>query len=184
MHHFHYDPIERLKIQNPTQLLQSFGLKSGMKILDLGCNNGFYALAALKIIGFEGIYYGVDVDWIAVDNLRSKLKASDFNNYSLDVLSAEDFLLKDYKFDFILLATVLHDFDKPKKVLQNLKKMSDSSTILIDYDFRADKISNFGPPREIRFSLDFASNIIKQAGFKDIKANIYDQNYYLIKARV
>ncbi len=62
MHHFHYDPIERLKIQNPTQLLQSFGLKSGMKILDLGCNNGFYALAALKIIGFEGIYYGVDVD--------------------------------------------------------------------------------------------------------------------------
>ena len=62
--------------------------------------------------------------------------------------------------------------------------MSDSSTILIDYDFRADKISNFGPPREIRFSLDFASNIIKQAGFKDIKANIYDQNYYLIKARV
>ena len=184
MHHFNYDLTERLKIQNPLQLLESFGLKLGMKILDLGCNDGFYALAALKIVGPRGFYYGIDVDQVAVDNLRFKLEQRDYKNYSLDILPAEDFLLKDQKFDFILLVTVLHDFAKPKKVLKNLRLMSNSNTLLIDYDFRADIISNFGPPQNIRFSLDLASNIIKQAGFKHINAAIYDQNYYLIKAKV
>ncbi len=184
MHYFRYDFKTRLQREDPFKLLKHFGLKSGMKVLDLGCNDGFYALSTLKIIGSNGFYHGVDIDQIAINNLKNKLQQSPYSNYCLNVSLAEDFLLKDYKFDFILLATVLHDFKKPKKVLKNLNLMSHAITLLIDYDFRTDGVIDFGPPKEIRFSLEFASAIIQQAGFKKIKTSIYNQNYYIIKARV
>lgn len=182
MHEFRYDYDERLKRQNPQILLPGFGLKKEMKILDLGCNDGFYANFALDIIGPNGLYVGVDINQSALDNLKASLESKRILNFKLYHSSAEDFLLKDFNFDFVLMATVLHDFKDPGLVLDNIYRMSNHRSIIVDYDFRSDKIGSFGPPASIRFSLEKASNLLVDHKFAIKDANNLDDIYYLIKA--
>jgi len=74
MHQFHYDPIKRLNSLNPHKVLSVTGLKQNMVFIDVGCNDGFFLLPALEIIGKNGYVYGIDIDNNALSRLESQLK--------------------------------------------------------------------------------------------------------------
>jgi len=52
--------------RNPYRLLEVAGLKSGQKVLEVGCGPGFFTLPAAKIVGEEGYIYAVDVHPLAI----------------------------------------------------------------------------------------------------------------------
>ena len=53
-------------LQNPNKLLAPY-LKSGMKVLDMGCGPGFFSIEIAKMIGSDGKVFSVDLqekeDW-------------------------------------------------------------------------------------------------------------------------
>ena len=58
--------------RNPDKLLKAAGLKSGQKVLEVGCGPGFFTIPAAKIVGEEGFVYAVDVHPLAIRRVKAK----------------------------------------------------------------------------------------------------------------
>lgn len=180
-HNFSYNEEERRKRQNPEQILKDIGLGGGMVFIDLGSNDGFFTLPAAKIVGLDGGVYAVDVNELAIDKLNNKLNNAGITNFQTVVAKAENTVFADGIADIIFLGTVLHDFEDPLKVLQNAKRMLKENGKLVNLDWRA-KVSDIGPPLEIRFSKSKATNLIEAAGLRVMRRTNYTDDYYIIEA--
>lgn len=99
----------------------------GKSVLDLGCNEGFFAIEAKR----RGADYvlGLDHDGRLLDLARRR--ASD-EQLEIDFVQADMNLLPDRKFDFVLLLSALHYIDEPAKLMQKIRKVlnEDGSLIL------------------------------------------------------
>ncbi|MBA7575961.1 hypothetical protein ES708_17797 [subsurface metagenome] len=56
----HDNPIIPI-FRNPYRFLEAAGLKSGQKVLEVGCGPGFFTIPAAKIVGEEGSIYAVKI---------------------------------------------------------------------------------------------------------------------------
>ena len=70
MHDNPFLPIFR----NPYKVLKAAGLKSGQKVLEVGCGPGFFTLPAARIVGNEGSVYAIDTNPFAIERVTKKIK--------------------------------------------------------------------------------------------------------------
>lgn len=169
-HRLFYDEKERLKWQNPGVILVNVGVKSGLTFVDVGCGDGFFAVPAARLVGNEGRVYGLDADPEAIGRLKEKAAKERLRNLKPKVGMAEETVFCDACADIVFFGIVFHDFMDPNKVLSNAKRMLKPTGRLVDLDWKKEPM-RLGPPLQIRFSEEKASNLIKAAGFKigDIK---------------
>jgi len=163
--HKFFDDEERRKWQNPEAILIRAGVKTGLTFVDMGCGDGFFAVPAAKLVGNSGRVYGLDVDSDAIGRLKEKARKETLRNLELKVGVAEETVFCDSCADIVFFGIVLHDFSDPNKVLSNAKRMLKPSGRLIDLDWKKEPM-RLGPPLQIRFSKEKASNLIETAGFK------------------
>jgi ubiquinone/menaquinone biosynthesis C-methylase UbiE len=159
---FSLDEATRRSWYNPEAILQD--LKVGMVFVDVGCGDGFFSLLAAKKVGANGGVYAVDVDPSGIEKLKNKAKAEGLTNIEAKVGKAEDTVFCKACADFIFYSMDLHDFHDPAKVLQNAKQMVKPGGQLVDLDWKKQQMS-FGPPVSIRFSEEYASGLMRSAGF-------------------
>ncbi len=96
--------------------VERYGLKPGMKVLDLGCAKGFFMADLLEVCpGIE--VQGIDVSEYAVANAHPKVKHLVFIG-SADDLSA----LKDHSFDFVCAMNTFH-FLPPERATVAFQEM-------------------------------------------------------------
>ena len=156
---------ERRKWQNPDAILISIGVKTGVKFVDVGCGDGFFAVPAAKLVGNSGRVYALDVDSDAIGRLMEKAAKETLRNLELKVGKAEEMVFCDSCVDIVFFGIVFHDFSDPNKVLSNAKRMLKPTGRLIDLDWKKEPM-RLGPPLQIRFSKEKASTLIEAAGFK------------------
>ena len=182
-HRWHYvDETERRKWQDPEAILNDIGLKPGLAFMDIGCGEGFFTLPAARLVGTGGKVYGIDVDDLAIEEIRKKASAEGLQNLELKVGAAEDILLCQACADMVFFGIVLHDFQNPARVLENARKMLKPAGRLINLDWKKEPMS-FGPPLAKRFDEDTASRLIESAGFKIESVKDSGSYHYLITAR-
>jgi ubiquinone/menaquinone biosynthesis C-methylase UbiE len=178
---FYGDETERRKWQNPEALLAVIGLKAGLTFIDVGCGEGFFAIPAAKIVGRKGRVYALDLDEDAITELKKKTAREGLKNLDAVVGGAEDTVFCKACADIVFFGIVLHDFSMPAKVLGNAKTMLKPAGRLVDLDWKKE-LTGFGPPLEIRFSEEQASNLIREAGFKVEQAERAGPFHYIIIA--
>ncbi len=178
---FFTDEKERRKWQNPEAILIEVGVKKGFAFVDIGCGAGFFAVPAARIVGKGGKVYGVDADSEAIERLKQKASREGLDNFNLKVGRAEETIFCDKCADIVFFGIVLHDFQDPRKVLSNAKRMLKPAGQLIDLDWKEEPM-RFGPPLQIRFSARKASNLIEKAGYKIDYAKEEGPYHYLIAA--
>ena len=76
----------------------------------------------------------------------------------------------------------LHDFVDPAKVLQNAKQMIKPDGQLIDLDWKKIEVP-FGPPVSIRFSEDYATGLLRSAGFVVTDVRDAGPFHYVVTAK-
>jgi ubiquinone/menaquinone biosynthesis C-methylase UbiE len=177
-----FDDPGRRQWQNPEAILDGIGLKPGMTLADIGCGGGFFALPAARRAGKTGKVYGVDANPDSISGLREQAAAEGLNNLELTVGKAEDYLPGEHCADIIFFGIVLHDFDDPGKVLQNVRRMIKSGGRLYDLDWKKEE-APFGPPCHIRFGTDKAARLIEAAGFEVVATENSGLYHYLITAK-
>jgi ubiquinone/menaquinone biosynthesis C-methylase UbiE len=180
-HRFFNDEKERRKWQNPDAILVNVGVKSGLKFVDVGCGDGFFAVPAARLVGNIGKVYGVDADPEAIGRLKEKAAKERLRNLSLKVGMAEETVFCDVCADVVFFGIVLHDFRDPSKVLSNAKRMLKPTGRLIDLDWKKEPMQ-LGPPLQIRFSEEKASNLIEAAGFKIDNIKEEGPHHYIMLA--
>jgi ubiquinone/menaquinone biosynthesis C-methylase UbiE len=180
MHSFSYNKNERLKIQDPQQILTDIGLRVGDTFLDIGSNDGFFTIPASLMVKDSGIVYAVDIDGDAIQRLKDSIQEMNISNINYFIMPAEDFLIKKDFADIVFFGTVLHDFANPNKVLQNAFSMLKKGGKIVDFDWRKED-THIGPPISIRLSENDVLNMLENTGFSSINIETKSSNFYQIK---
>jgi ubiquinone/menaquinone biosynthesis C-methylase UbiE len=182
MHSQHYpDEFERRKWQNPEEILKRIGLREGMTFVDIGCGEGFFAIAAARMVGASGKVIGVDINEGGITRLRERADNEGLNNMSSFVASAEVAEVCSACADFVFFGIDLHDFKDASMALKNARRMLKPGGKLVDLDWKK-KWMLKGPPASIRFSQEYAIELIQRAGFKIETAEDSGRMHYLIIA--
>ena len=184
MHHFRSArDEERRKWQDPEAILTDIGLKLGMTLADIGCGGGFFALPAARIVGEGGRLYGLDISPEAIGALEKMAKRERLRNIVTMAGDAAEVPVCRACCDVVFFGIDLHDFARPDRVLRNARKALKADGKLVDVDWKKTGIP-FGPPEEIRFSEEKASQIIQEAGFTITAVRNAGPYHYLVEARV
>jgi len=92
---------------NPYKLLKTAGLKSGQKVLEVGCGPGFFTIHAAKIVGKEGFVYAVDVHPLAIERVKEKIEKEGIKNVKPFLANAADTGLPDKNIDLAFIFGLL-----------------------------------------------------------------------------
>jgi len=183
MHHTYRNEVQRREWQNPEKILIELGVTTGDVFIDLACGFGFFAIPAAEMVGSEGVVCGVDIDEVALAELRTKSTQAGLGNIRVKLAAAEDVSLCEHCADIVFIGTALHDFRDPFKVLQNAKSTLKKDGILINLDWKKEP-TPFGPPVDIRFSESEAASLIERAGFNVVSIKDSGPYHYVIVANL
>jgi ubiquinone/menaquinone biosynthesis C-methylase UbiE len=89
--------------RNPYRLLEVAGLKSGQKVLEVGCGPGFFTIPAAKIVGKEGSIYAVDTHPLAIKKVQEKVEREGIKNVNPILSNASDTGLPDQSIDLVFI---------------------------------------------------------------------------------
>jgi len=168
---------------NPELILKDTGLSSGMVFADIGCGDGFFSILAAEIVGELGRVYALDIDASAIDKLKVRAAERGLTSIHASVGAAEETVICKDCVDIAFLSMVLHDFDDPEKVLLNAKQMLKPNGLLVNLDWKK-KQMDFGPPVNIRFSEEKATELLKQAGLTVAEVKEAGPYHYVIIAKL
>jgi len=115
---------------NPYKLLYAAGLKPGQKVLEVGCGPGFFTIPAAKIVGEKGIVYALDINPVAVETVRHKIKENNLKNVQVLLADASKTGLPDKSVDVAFLFGVIHALDDVDAVMREMHRVLKAKGIL------------------------------------------------------
>ena len=100
-------------------IIDHFGLKPGMRVLDVGCAKGFLVKdLMLACPGLEA--FGLDISYYAIMHGEPEVIGR------LHLGTAEKLVFPDQSFDCVLCLNTVHNFPRPRaiKVMQEIERVS------------------------------------------------------------
>jgi len=157
---------------NAERVLQETGLKSGDNFLDIGCGDGYFSIAASKIVSNKGKVYALDSYEKSIVALKQQIHRESIGNIEAIVADVTKKMpLPDATTDVCLMANVVHGFlangEVPSVMAETARVMKAGSTLAV-VEFQ--KIPGPpGPPISIRMTPEELEDLISRYGFKKNK---------------
>ena len=183
-------PIGNLSCGNPVGLAN---IKEGEAVMDLGCGKGFDCRLASKKVGPKGKVVGIDMTKEMIDKAIEVTKKEKYPNIEYELSRIEDLENFDKfksKFDLVISNCVFNLSPEKEKVIKGVYYVLKDGGRLIF----TDPVALKPIPDEIKkdmksytscmanaSSIDDLNNLLKNAGFKDIKIEIKDGDSYVRK---
>jgi ubiquinone/menaquinone biosynthesis C-methylase UbiE len=169
---------------NAEQVLKEAGLKIGDNFLDIGCGDGYFSVAASKIVGSKGKVYAVDSYEQSIIALRKQIHRDNINNIEAIIADVTKKIpLTHAIVDVCLMANVLHGFlanQEVESTMTEVARVMKYGGTLAVVDFQ--KVEGTpGPPVSIRITPDEVEALIAGHGFKKKRsAEVGPYHYALI----
>jgi len=110
-------------------------MKSGIKVLDVGCGSG-RAINLMAKTFPQSQFFGYDFSHEAIENAKNEAVKLNLNNAQFEKQDVAKFSKEEY-FDLITAFDAIHDQAKPDKVLENIKKSLKPKGVFLMQDIRA-----------------------------------------------
>jgi len=161
---------------DPERLLVSNGLKKGDVLIDMGCYEGLFTIAAATIVGSEGRVYGIDLSSSSIEKIESYADKNDLRNIILKEDFPEKVQLGGKIADLVFFGTTLSDAYDPVKSLKNAHDMLKDSGKLVVLEWKEGDL-DAGPSHYGKLSKRKITAYIESAGFT-IKTVIDEGKYH------
>ncbi|MBN1613730.1 MAG: class I SAM-dependent methyltransferase [Deltaproteobacteria bacterium] len=89
--------------RDPYKALEAAGLEPGQKVMEVGCGPGFFTIPASRVVGEEGGITAIDVNPLAVEHVRQKVKEQGRTNVEVLLTNVTQADLPPQSFDLIFL---------------------------------------------------------------------------------
>jgi len=103
-------------------MVDSFGIKPGMTVADIGAGSGVITLRMVKKVGVKGKVVAVDVQQQMLNALGKKLKDHGIKNVDLVKGTQKSPKLKPSSVDLIVMIDVYHEFEYPYEMTLEMSK--------------------------------------------------------------
>ena len=183
-------PVGNLSCGNPVGLAN---IKEGETVMDLGCGKGFDCRLASKKVGPKGKVVGIDMTKEMIDKAIEVTKKEKYPNIEYELSRIEDLENFDKfksKFDLVISNCVFNLSPEKEKVIKGVYYVLKDGGRLIF----TDPVALKPIPDEIKkdmksytscmanaSSIDDLNNLLKNAGFKDVKIEVKDGDSYVRK---
>lgn len=183
---------EQLTSAVTPSLLEHARLRSGMRVLDVGCGTGPAALAAARSVGPEGSVSGADIAQVQVDGATRRATQIGADNVRFVVADAQVDLIEGAPFDACVSQFGIMFFEDPVAAFANVRRQTTEGGRMAfacwrDQDlnpwFPGNALARFLPPREAPmptvgpFAFADAARvreILSDAGWHDLETTPYD----------
>jgi len=119
--------------------LDKAGLEKG-SILEIGTGRGYMAVALLKR-GKK--FVSIDIDRAAQKNAGICLEQMSIDSgITLRIMNAEKLKYKDGAFDYVISTNTLHHFERPRRCLKEIIRVTKKKIIISDFNKKGASIIN------------------------------------------
>ena len=171
---------EREARWDPPHFLSRLAIQPGQSVLDIGSGPGFWSLPLAQIVGPDGIVWALDVSQEILDLLAQRNPPAQLRMLRAELPQIE---LPSSSMDWIWAAFVFHEVTPPETLASEMRRLLKENGALAVLDWRPDAITESGPPRHHRLSVEQVTKYLLDAGFKSVIQTWHDDDAYLLEAR-
>ncbi|MEE2778458.1 MAG: methyltransferase domain-containing protein [Acidobacteriota bacterium] len=175
---------ERAIYQYRYAIVAALGLRSGMRVADIGAGTGFLTRLMAEEVGDEGRVYAMDVVPEFLEHIGRKAAASGLDQIETVLGDQHSTGLEAGSVDLALVCDTYHHFEFPRQTLASIHaSLADEGTLVV-IDF--ERIEGVSPPfalSHMRAGRGTFSDEIRDAGFDLVKEiPLMDEvgQYYLV----
>lgn len=158
------DDENRLKWNNPTEIVAAAQIRPGARVAEIGCGTGWFTFELERASRPRGMVYALDKLSTMLQILETKRRH--YERILTLPCGENEFELDDREVDVVFHANVLHECESPelhlKEALRVLK--SGGRIVVIEWNW-ADEESQPGPPNTRRLEPQTTRELLNNAGF-------------------
>lgn len=122
----------RDRYQRPEAIMDTVGVKPGMKIGEAGAGDGYLTFWLSNRVGETGKIYANDISKRSLKRLEERCEKEKITNIETVVGKVDDPIFPVRDLDMIIMIQAFHDFEKPVKWLDNaIKYMKPEAWLVI-----------------------------------------------------
>jgi ubiquinone/menaquinone biosynthesis C-methylase UbiE len=112
------NPLRRI-FHKPERMFDGH-VKSGSRVLDIGCGMGYFTIAFARMVGDDGVVYGVDLQEKMLAAVRRRAERYNLLTRVHLQKSTADAINVDETFDFILAFWMVHEVPDQSRFLADV----------------------------------------------------------------
>jgi ubiquinone/menaquinone biosynthesis C-methylase UbiE len=127
------DSDYRRKLQPPVGIIEGSGIKTGQRVLEIGCGSGGFTTFVARAVGPTGQVEALDIQPAMLSQLEKKLalpENKDIQNITLHQASAYELPFEDEVLDLVYLITVLPEIPDQSRALEEIRRVLKPGGIL------------------------------------------------------
>ena len=127
------DSDYRRKLQPPVGVIQGSGIKTGQRVLEIGCGSGGFTTFVARAVGPTGQVEALDIQPAMLSQLEKKLalpENKDIQNITLHHASAYELPFENEVLDLVYLITVLPEIPDQTRALEEIRRVLKPGGIL------------------------------------------------------
>ncbi len=123
------NPLRR-RLQPHDKVVADIGLRTGMKVLEVGPGAGGYTVAAAQRVGPTGHIIAIDIEPNIVERLKQRLRQETVHNVEVRVADVFALPFEAATFDAIYMVTVVGEIPTPVRAMQEFQRVLKPGGIL------------------------------------------------------
>lgn len=174
---------ERDQWQRPDDIIAKMNLKSGSKVADIGCHEGYMTMKLSKVVGAAGKVYAVDVEQFKLDKLKNSLNEKNISNVITIKGDYDNPRLPPNSLDAALIIDSYHEMDDHDDILGHVKNSLKTGGRLIICEPIATarrKSSRAEQERKHELGMNYALEDLQKSGY----AIILKQDPYIDREKI
>ncbi|MDD3481108.1 MAG: class I SAM-dependent methyltransferase [Patescibacteria group bacterium] len=160
-----YFPFPAEPFLDPSEVVKSFGLKEGEKVLDCGAGSGFWSIPMARAVGRTGHVFVTDAKKENLSVIKRKAGKEGLENLSYYVAPYELTEMPiQTKVDVILCSNVLSIIGTDENIFKAAKKLAKKNSRFIIIEWKKD--SEIGPKKEDKINEEEIITAAEKQGFE------------------
>lgn len=111
---------DRDKWQRPGELIERLKIRSGSRVADIGCHQGYLTFRLSPVVGAGGKVYAVDVEQSKLDKVRTHAEKNSIGNVLPVKGDYDNPHLPAGALDAVIILDTYHEMDDHDEILQHI----------------------------------------------------------------